>query len=88
VGEDHGAPRFVKDAGLVLSLAGAGGAMVAAVWLLLGFRPENYRDDGMLFPGQQESQVVPKLLRDQGKVAALVVASASCQLLGLVFGLI
>ncbi|WP_087874113.1 hypothetical protein [Arthrobacter globiformis] len=76
----------MQDLALWLAVAGCGVSAVAAVWLLLGFKPNNprYVDDGMLYPGVQRSQVVPNLLRDQRWAAALVVLGSSLQLMGAV----
>jgi hypothetical protein len=72
---------------LWLAVAGCAVSAAGAVWLLLGFKPDNprYLDDGMLYPGVQRSQVVPNLLKDQRWVAALVVLGSALQLLGAVF---
>ena len=78
----------MRTAALAFGLLGAMGALVAAVWLLVGFKPEHYTDDGMLLPGQQRSVVLPKLLHDQRWVAALAVASSASQLLGVVFAIL
>ena len=75
--------------GLWLAMAGCAVSAVAAVWLLVGFSPDNpkYVDDGQLYPGVQRSQVLPQLMRDQRGVAALVVAGAAVQLLGAVLSI-
>lgn len=69
--------------GCVLSVA-------AAVWLLVGFSPNNprYVNDGPVFPGEQESKVLPQLLKDQRGVAAVVVLGASVQLTGAVLAIL
>jgi hypothetical protein len=48
-------------------------AATVALWLLAASNPDNerYTDDGTLYPGPQRSQVVPALVRDQRKIAAL-----------------
>lgn len=75
---------------LWLAMAGCAVSAGAAVWLLIGFSPDSprYVDDGMLYPGAQRSQVLPRLLKDQRWVAALVVLGASLQLLGAVLAII
>lgn len=80
----------MKSLAVSAAVLGAVGGTVAAVWLLIGFKPDNprYTDDGVLFPGEQQSLVVPNLLRDQRKVAALVTASAICQFVGVVLGVL
>lgn len=75
---------------LVLTLVGALATLAGAVWLLVGFRATDARftDDGMLYPGGQTSQVVPNLLRAQGRVGVLVAAGAAVQLVGAVLALV
>jgi hypothetical protein len=60
---------------VILTVIGAAVNGAAAVWLLAASNPDNerYTDDGMLYPGRQRSQVVPALVRDQRKIAALTV---------------
>jgi hypothetical protein len=71
-----------------LGIVAAVGSFAAALWLLLGFKPDRYADDGMLFPGEQVSQVVPRRLQDQRNVAALAVVGAACRLLALLLGVL
>ena len=73
-------------AAVLLSALGATVSLVCAVWLLIGFNPSNprYVDDGMLYPGPQQSKVLPNLLADQRKVSAFVVIGATLQLFGAV----
>lgn len=73
-----------------LAMSGCAVSVVAAVWLLVGFNPDNpkYVDDGMLYPGPQRSRVLPQLLKDQRGVAALVVLGASVQLAGAVLSVV
>lgn len=80
----------MESVGLWLAMVGCAVSAAAAVWLLVGFSPENpkYVDDGMLVPGQQRSQVLPQLLKDQRGVAALVVFGASVQLAGAVLSVV
>lgn len=74
---------------LILGLLGAVGAFTAALWLLFGFKPSDPRftDDGTLYPGRQTSTVVPNLLREQGRVGALVAVSASLQVLAVLLAI-
>ena len=60
-----------------------------AAWLAFGFSPDNerYKDDGMLYPGPQESQVLPNLLRDQRRATALVAFGGAVQLVATVLAL-
>jgi len=64
---------------LLLGVVGAAFNLVAAVWLVMGSNPESerYTDDGELYPGRQVSRVVPNLVRDQRKIAALVVIGST-----------
>jgi hypothetical protein len=79
----------MKCLAAAFSVLGALGGTAAAVWLLVGFNPDNprYVMDGMNYPGERESTVLPNLLRDQRKVAALITASTVCQLVGVVLGI-
>lgn len=76
----------METVGLWVALAGCAVGAAAAVWLLVGFSPNNlkYVDDGMLYPGAQRSQVLPQLLKDRRGVAATVVIGTSLQLGGAV----
>lgn len=76
----------METVGLWLALAGCAVSAGAAVWLLVGFSPNNpkYVDDGTLYPGVQRSQVLPQLLKDQRGVAATVVFGTTLQLGGAV----
>ena len=58
---------------VILTVIGAAVNVAAALWLLAASNPDNerYTDDGTLYPGPQRSQVVPALVRDQRKIAAL-----------------
>jgi hypothetical protein len=69
----------VQTWALVLTVCGAALNAGAAVWLLSTSNPhsDRYTDDGMLYPGQQRSQVVPELVRDQRKIAALTVVGST-----------
>ena len=80
----------METVGLWLAMAGCAVSAAGAVWLLVGFSPDNpkYLDDGPLYPGQQRSQVLPQLLRDQRGVAVLVVFGASVQLAGAVLSVV
>jgi len=80
----------VRSATVVLGILGALVSLIGALWLLLGFSPgsERYTDDGMLYPGPQRSQVVPRLLRDQRRVSAVIVTGTALQLLAAVFGVL
>lgn len=71
-------------------MAGCAVSAAAAVWLLVGFSPTNpkYVNDGPLYPGDQRSQVLPQLLKDQRGVAAVVVIGAAVQLTGAVFAVV
>jgi hypothetical protein len=71
---------------LVLTAIGAVLNVGAAVWLLAASNPdsERYTDDGMLYPGQQRSRVVPALVRDQRKIAALTVLGTTLLLVAAV----
>lgn len=75
---------------LVLALVGLVLTTAGSVWLLFGFSPTNprYVDDGMLYPGNQRSKVIPNLLRDQRKVSALIVLGAAIQVVGGVFAVL
>ena len=75
---------------LWLAMAGCAVSAGAAVWLLVGFSPDNprYVDDGPLYPGVQRSQVLPRLMNDQRWVAALIVLGAAVQLLGAVMAIV
>lgn len=72
-------------AGAILSVTGAAFSLGAAVWLLVGFDPENprYSDEGPLYPGPQHSVVVGHLLADQRWTAAVAVVGATLQLAGI-----
>lgn len=74
---------------MILALLGAVSAFAAALWLLFKFKPSDSRfaDDGMLYPGRQTSTVVPNLLREQGRVGALVAVSAALQVLAVVLAI-
>ena len=75
---------------LGLTLAGAAITTIGALWLLFGFSPKDPRftDDGPLVPGRQTSQVVPNLLRAQGRVAWTVAVGAALQLAGAVLAVL
>lgn len=80
----------VEFFGLWSAVAGCAVSAVGAVWLLVGFSPNNpkYVDDGMLYPGVQRSQVLPQLLKDQRGVASLVVIGTTLQLGGAVLTIV
>lgn len=63
--------------GLVLSLAGA-------AWLWFGLDPENvrYLDDGLLYPGRQQSAVLPRYIRDSRRPTLMVVVGGGVQVIG------
>lgn len=68
---------IVTGIGTAVSLYGAG-------WLVWSSNPDDprYTDDGLLYPGQQRSKVVPELVRDQRKVGIVVAAGNAIVLLG------
>lgn len=72
--------------GLVITVIGAIVNLIGACLLLWGFDESNprYVDDGMLYPGQQTSRVVPNLLHDQRRVAVLTVVGSTLLLAGAV----
>lgn len=61
---------------LIVTGIGAALNLYAAWWLVWSSTPDDprYTDDGMLYPGPQESKVVPALVRDQRKIGAVVLA--------------
>lgn len=69
--------------GLVLTLLGAGR-------LLLKIKPKDprYVDDGMLHPGDQQSQVLPQFIRDQQRPALVVLIGGALQTAGSVLALL
>ncbi len=78
----------MRTASLVLAAFGACVTTAAAIWLLIGFRPDNtrYTDSGPIFPGSFKLEGVSRLLRDQGRVAALVLVGSVLQLLAVALG--
>ena len=66
------AAPVVTLGGTLLSLAGA-------AWLFFGISPTDpaYSDDGMLYPGPQRSEVLPRFIRAQQRpwVAVLIAAA-------------
>lgn len=86
--------RLVKTLDLarqrIIELSGCALSINAAVWLLVGFSPNNpkYSNDGPLYPGMQRSLALPQLMKDQRGVAALVVIGASIQMVGAVLSLV
>jgi hypothetical protein len=77
-------------AAVVVTAVGAALATAGALWLFFGLSPTDprFRDDGMLYPGRQESSVVPALLRAQRRPAALVGLGTSTQLVGAVLAIL
>lgn len=74
---------------LWLGIAGAVLSVAAAVWLLVGFRPDDDRyTHSMLYPGRSVHEGLQRLLRDQSRVAAVAVSGATLTLLGLVLGVL
>lgn len=69
--------------GLILSLIGA-------AWLWFGLDPENerYIDDGMLYPGQQTSEVLPRYIKDSRRPTLIVLIGGGVQVLGGILSLI
>jgi hypothetical protein len=78
----------VEAFGFWLSVAGAGVSMAAAVWLLVGFRPDNprYHEGSAAALRRTEFPGLRNLLRDQQKAAALVAIGATLQFVGVVLG--
>jgi hypothetical protein len=70
---------------LILAVIGTALGLGAALWLL-GSNPdsERYSDDGMLYPRLQRSKVGPVIVREQRRIAGLVVAGNPFQLAGAV----
>jgi len=65
--------------GIVLGVAGALLSLAAAVWLLVGFNPDDERySHGGTMGGRHPG--VGNLLRDQNRVGGIAVAGAACQL--------
>lgn len=69
---------------VIAAAIGALVTLVGAIWLWRGFGPgnERYKDDGLLYPGQQESTVLPNLLRDRQKVMAVIAGGGAIQFVG------
>lgn len=69
---------------LIVTAIGTAVSLVGAMWLVLSSKPDNprYIDDGLLYPGRQESKVVPALVRDQRKVGIVVAAGNAIVLVG------
>lgn len=74
----------------VVAVIGAIVTGAGAAWLAFGFSPDNerYKDDGMLYPGPQESQVLPNLLQDQRRATALVAIGGGIQLVATMIALV
>lgn len=74
----------------VVAVVGAVLTLGAAAWLFFGFKPDNprYVEDGMLYPGEQTSTVVPNLLHDQRRATALALAGGAVQVVATVLALI
>ena len=74
---------------LVLTAAGACVTTTGALWLMFGFSPDKprFKDDGLLYPGRQESKVVPSLLRAQRIPGGMTAIGAAIQLLAAVIAL-
>ncbi|MDN5759525.1 MAG: hypothetical protein L0H59_13515 [Tomitella sp.] len=72
--------------GLALTVVGAVVNLAGAAWMLCGFNPDSprYTDDGPLYPGGQKSSVVPRLLQDQRRVAAVAVIGSTLLTVGAV----
>jgi hypothetical protein len=77
-------------AAVILTAIGAASAAGGAAWLFFGISPNDLRfvSDGMLYPGEQESSVMPALIRAQRKPAALVALGTSIQLVGAVLAIV
>ncbi|SHP28707.1 Uncharacterised protein [Mycobacteroides abscessus subsp. abscessus] len=77
---------------LAAGITAALGALVTLIGsiLMVRIRPDNprYQDDGLLYPGQQESKVVPALLHDQQSATALIAAGGAIQLVATVLALV
>ncbi len=73
-------------AGLAMTVVGAVVNLAGAAWTLCGFNPEDprYKDEGLLYPGQQVSKAVSRLLRDQRRVSAVTVMGSTVLTVGAV----
>lgn len=74
----------MSTAALIVTLCGTALSLVGAVWLFFGIRPDDpaFTDDGMLYPGQQRSQVLPRFIRAQQRPSVLVLVGGGVQVLG------
>ncbi|MGB9139339.1 MAG: hypothetical protein WCB73_19345 [Pseudonocardiaceae bacterium] len=59
-------------------------SLYGAAWLVWSSKPDDprYNGDGMLYPGQQTSKVVPALVRDQRKVGIVIAVGNAIVLAG------
>jgi hypothetical protein len=69
---------------IITTVIGAALNFYAAWWLVKSSNPTDprYTDDGMLYPGQQRSAVVPNLVRDQRRIGAVVAVGNTFLLVG------
>jgi hypothetical protein len=74
----------VSTVALLVTLAGTVLSLGGAAWLFFGIRPDNpaYEDDGMLYPGQHRSEVLPRFIRAQQRPSVLVLIGGGVQVLG------
>ncbi|MBL3699255.1 hypothetical protein EV139_0884 [Leucobacter luti] len=75
---------------LVAALLGLALSLWGAVWLWFGLDPDNerYKDDGMAYPGTQESQVLPRYIADSRRPTLLVAVGGAVQVAAGVLALI
>lgn len=75
---------------LVAALLGLALSLWGAVWLWFGLDPDEkrYKDDGMLYPGPQKSQVLPRYIADSRRPTLLVAMGGVVQVFAGVMALI
>lgn len=80
----------MNTAALIVTLLGLSLSLVGAAWLQWGIDPEDERftDDGMLYPGRQRSEVLPRYIHAQKRPTLLVVIGGGVQVLGGVLALL
>lgn len=74
----------MQTAALIITLVGLGASLCGAVWLQWGIKPDDSRftDDGLIYPGQQTSRVLPNYIKAQQTPTLLVVVGGGIQVFG------
>ncbi|MGU3425589.1 hypothetical protein ACLBWV_11760 [Microbacterium paraoxydans] len=75
---------------IIVALLGLIVCLCGALWLWFGLNPESdrYTDDGMLYPGQQRSEVLPRYIRDSRRPTLMVVIGGGIQVVAGILSLV